>query len=76
MFNSLQSTDGYMELLLFTMCVLLNSRIALCVVHIPSTDNFIADALSHQLLTATASYLPGLQVHLFQPSHGMLGLPL
>ena len=65
MFNSLWSTDGYTELLLFTMHILLNSRIALCVFHIPGADNFVADALSHQLLTTAVSYLPGLQVHLF-----------
>ena len=76
MFNSLRSTDGYTELLLFTMCILLNSRIALHVFHIPGTDNFIADTLSHQLFTTAVSYLPGLQVHLFQPPRGTLGLPL
>ena len=76
MFNSLRSTDGYTELLLFAMRILLTSGIALHVFHIPSTDNFIADALSHQLLTTAASYLPGLQVHLFQPPCGALGLPL
>ena len=76
MFNSLQSTDGYTELLLFAMRILLNSGSALHVFHIPGTENFIADALSCQLLTTTVSYLPGLQVHLFQPSRGTLGLPL
>ena len=76
MFNSLRSTDGYTELFLFAMHILLNSRIALRVFHIPGTDNFVADALSRQLLATAASYLPGLQVHLFQPPHGVLGLPL
>ena len=76
MFNSLQSTDSYTKLLLFAMRILLNSGIALRVFHIPRADNFVADALSRQLLTTTASYLLGLQVYLFQPPCGMLGLPL
>ena len=58
------------------MRILLNSGIALHVFHIPSTDNLVADALSRQLLATTVSYLLGLQVHLFQPSPGALGLPL
>ena len=77
MFNSLRSTDSYTELLLFAMCILLTlTLITLCVFHIPGTDNFIADALSCQLLATAASYLLGLQVHLFQPPCSMLGLPL
>ena len=76
MFNSLQSTDGYTELLLFAMRILLNSGIALHVFHIPGTENFIADALSCQLLATIASYLLSLQVHLFQPPRGALGPPL
>ena len=75
-FNSLRSTDGYTKLLLLVMRILLNSGIALCIFHIPSTNNFVADALSHQSLATTASYLLGLQVHLFQPPRGTLGLPL
>ena len=71
MFNSLHMLARYNELLLFTMCLLIATKISLYVFHIPGADNFIADALSHHLITLMASMLPRLQVHLFQPLHSM-----
>jgi len=73
MFNSLSAQEGYNELLLFSVCILMSTNILLCIFHIPGADNVIADALSHHLLGSTAQLLPGLQIHHFQPPCIALG---
>jgi len=74
MFNSLHASEGYDELLLFMMQILISTKVSLHVFHIPGADNLVADTLSCHLLTTTASLLPGPKTHLFQPPRSMLGL--
>jgi len=73
MFNSLHAQEGYNKILLFTVCILMSSKISLHVFHIPGADNTVADALSHQLLETAVTLLPGLKIHHFQPPHNALG---
>src|SRR5882672_10125845 len=67
MFNTLHAHEGYNDILLFTIHILISSKISLCVFHIPSTDNIVADALSHHLLGTALTLSPGLNIHHFQP---------
>ena len=46
MFNSLKAQQGYNELLMLAVGLLIPSEISLCVFHIAGTENAIADALS------------------------------
>jgi len=74
MFNSLRAQEGYNDILLFVMWLLIEMKISLQVFHVPGTDNIMADALSHNLPGTASSLLPGLRIHLFQPPHEVLGL--
>ena len=44
MFNTLSTQEGYNDILLFTVCILISLNISLCVFHIPGHDNTVADA--------------------------------
>jgi len=72
-FNTLHALEGYNDILLFVMCILITTGISLRVFHVPSADNIIADALSRNLSSAAAASLPGLEIHLFEPPHEVLG---
>jgi len=73
MFNSLKAQDGYNDILLFVMRILITMGISLRIFHIPGVDNITADALSRNLLGAASSSLPSLNIHLFQPPREALG---
>jgi len=60
MFNSLCTQQGYNDILLFTVCMLISMKISLCVFHIWGADNSVANALSHQLLQTVINLLLGL----------------
>ena len=45
-FNMLSTKEGYNNILLFIVCILMSSKISLCMFHIPGPNNIIADALS------------------------------
>ena len=60
MFNTLSAQEGYNDILLFTVHILISSNISLHVFHIPGHDNMIADALSHHLPAAAVALLPEL----------------
>ena len=73
MFNMLSPQEGYNDIPLFTVRILISSNISLYVFHIPGHDNTIVDALSCHLPAAAIALLPRLRVHHFQPPHVMLG---
>jgi len=50
MFNSLHAQEGYNNILLFTVCILISMKISLHVFHIPGADNSVVDALSQSYL--------------------------
>jgi len=72
-FNSLRAQEGYNDILLFVMQLLIKTKISLRVFHIPGTDNITAYALSCNLPGTASSSLPGLRIHLFQPPYEVLG---
>jgi len=73
MFNTLNAQDGYKDILLFTVHILMTCNISLCMFHIPGTDNVIADALSRHLPGSAVRLSLDLQIHHFQPPRTMLG---
>jgi len=73
MFNSLQAQDGYNNILLFTVCILTSMSISLHVFHIPSSDNLVADTLSHHLPSTIMWLSLGLHINLFLPPCNALG---
>jgi len=73
MFNTLHALEGYNDILLFVMCILITTGISLRVFHVPGTDNIIADTLSRNLPLAAAASLPRLEIHLFEPPRKVLG---
>src|SRR5882724_6806699 len=74
MFNSLRAQEGYNDILLFVVQILISSKISLRVFHIPGTDNCIADALSRHLFNMALTLSPGLNIHHFQPPCDTMGL--
>ena len=73
MFNSLSAKEGYNELLLFVIRILITTNISLHIFHVPGADNVVADALSCNLPVVAAASLPGLQIHMFEPPHKAMG---
>jgi len=73
MFNSLRALNGYNNILLFSVRILLSTKISLRVFHVPGSDNLVADALSRHLPSTAIALSPGLQVNLFQPPRITLG---
>src|SRR5882724_4821579 len=73
MINSLSTQEGYNEILLFVMRILVTTKISLQVFHVPGADNVTADALSRNLPRVAVMSLPGLEIHLFEPPRGTLG---
>jgi len=73
MFNLLSMQEGYNEILLFMMQILITTKISLCIFHVPSADNVIADALSCNLPVVAEASLPSLQIHIFETPCSTLG---
>jgi len=46
MFNTLHAQDGYNDILLFIVCILISLKLSLCVFHLPGADNIVANAPS------------------------------
>jgi len=74
MFNSLRAQEGYNDILLFVVRILISSKISLRVFHIPGADNCVTDALSHHLFDMALTLSPGLNIHHFQPPRDAMGL--
>ena len=66
-FHSLSAEPNYMLLLLRAVEVMMDKEIEVRVVHIPGTENLIADVLSHQLFEVTLNHQPQLCISLFKP---------
>ena len=67
MFDSLRSREPYLDILLSACETLIAHKVDLRVWHIPGEQNIIADALSRQLFSVVAQYLPSLRISSFQP---------
>ena len=57
-FNSLHVQDGYNNIILFMVHILISMNISLFVFHIPTSDNSVIDALSHHLPSTTVALSP------------------
>jgi len=66
-FNSLKAEQGYNELLMHAVGLLIPSGISLCVFHIAGSENTVADALSRGLLDVAQCLHPRLVLQLFWP---------
>ncbi|KAF8580257.1 hypothetical protein K439DRAFT_1357494 [Ramaria rubella] len=74
MFHSLKAQDGYNDLLLFAVHLLLLSHISLRVTHISGSANTITDALSCMLFEVALSLHPNLAIRFFEPPWDVLGV--
>ena len=59
--------------MLYAVEVMMNQNVDVQVVHIPGSENLIADALSCSLFDTTLNHRPALQVSLFTPPQQQLG---
>ena len=66
-FNSFQALPAYNPLLKAAVSILVSGQHHLQVLHVPGTNNFVADALSRLHLTAVLSTIPNLKITPFQP---------
>ncbi|KIJ24645.1 hypothetical protein M422DRAFT_194440 [Sphaerobolus stellatus SS14] len=73
MFHSLRAKDGYNELLLLVVDLLMSNRISLRVCHVAGTYNSIADAISRGLFDLARQLAPTIQIGLFEPPRDALG---
>ena len=67
MFHSLSALPGYNDILLRAVGLLIPSSLSLRVLHIPGTENAVADALSRGLFNVALANHPGLVLRLFRP---------
>jgi hypothetical protein len=72
-FRSLHAKPCYNTILKPTVSLLLHHHVDLCVIHIPSEDNVIADALSHLQNSQALVTCPGLSISPFQPPQLTMG---
>jgi hypothetical protein len=75
-FHSLRSLPAYNDLLKFTVSLLIRHGMSLRVVHVPGTDNSVADALSRFENKRAVEACPGLSISTFQPPRVAMGQPL
>ena len=73
-FGSLSALPSYNSILISTVDVLLRTNIDLCVIHIPGTQNVIADALSQYHNELATKLVDGLTICTFQPPRNALGV--
>ncbi|KAJ3831742.1 hypothetical protein F5878DRAFT_501183, partial [Lentinula raphanica] len=66
-FNSLSALPLYNTILVRTVDILMEHHIDLRVIHIPGSDNTIADALSRSDFELARALQPGLDIQPFQP---------
>jgi hypothetical protein len=74
MFHSFKALDGYNNLLLFAVGILIHSHTSLHVFHVPRSENIVTDALSRSLLHIVEAHHPGLVIRLFQPPPEAMGV--
>ncbi|KAF5343376.1 hypothetical protein D9758_015628 [Tetrapyrgos nigripes] len=67
MFNSLHAKPDYNPLLITAMNTLLDNNLQLRVLHIPGSENVIADAISRSNFDIVASKHPESTLHIFSP---------
>jgi hypothetical protein len=72
-FNSLCASEAYNPILKSAIDVALKHGINFRVLHVPGSDNTIADALSRNNLDLAQSLVPGIQLEPFQPPRDALG---
>ncbi|KAF8586317.1 hypothetical protein K439DRAFT_1646329 [Ramaria rubella] len=73
MFHTLKALSGYNTLLLFSVRILMHSKISLRVAHVSGDSNIIADAISRLLFKLVSEHHPGLLIKSFQPPLDALG---
>ncbi|KIJ43077.1 hypothetical protein M422DRAFT_170302 [Sphaerobolus stellatus SS14] len=74
MFHSLRAGEGYNELLLFIVELLLTKRISLRVCHVAGINNPLADAISRGLFDVARQLVPSIRIGSFQPPQDALGV--
>ena len=72
-FHSLRCKPPYNDLLKFTVSLLLQHHISLCVVHILGVDNIMADSLSQFENARAYAACPGLKISRFEPPQLSMG---
>jgi hypothetical protein len=72
-FNSLRASETYNPILKSSIDIALTHAINFRVLHVPGTENVIADALSRNNLDLVRSRVPGIQIKKFQPPRNALG---
>ncbi|KAF9011034.1 hypothetical protein BDQ17DRAFT_1233545 [Cyathus striatus] len=74
LFNLLQAPHTCLNCMLkFSVDLLIQENIQLCVLHIAGEDNHVADALSHCQFNCAWKYNPSIFIDSFQPPHPVLG---
>ncbi|KIK64632.1 hypothetical protein GYMLUDRAFT_160541 [Collybiopsis luxurians FD-317 M1] len=72
-FDSLRALPQYNPLLTFAVDNLLSFDVDICVVHVNSEANTVADALSCRDFSRALLLAPGLHINFFSPPHEPLG---
>ncbi|KIJ50207.1 hypothetical protein M422DRAFT_98070, partial [Sphaerobolus stellatus SS14] len=67
MFHSLCEWEGYNELLLFVVELLMSKRISLRVCHVAGTNSSVADTISCRLFDVAQQLVPTIQIGFFEP---------
>ncbi|KAJ3738059.1 hypothetical protein EV360DRAFT_90880 [Lentinula raphanica] len=73
-FNSLSALPLYNPILIQTVDILIEHHIDLRVIHIPGSENAVADALSRSDFELAQSLQPGLSIQPFQPPRTVVTL--
>ncbi|KIK61188.1 hypothetical protein GYMLUDRAFT_166761 [Collybiopsis luxurians FD-317 M1] len=73
MFNSLSALPAYNPILMAAVDIMTEFHIDLRVIHIPGSENSVADALSRSQFALARSLRPGIRIQKFQPPHLPLG---
>ncbi|KIJ32236.1 hypothetical protein M422DRAFT_184860, partial [Sphaerobolus stellatus SS14] len=73
MFHSLRAKEGYNDLLLFVVELLMDRRISLRVCHVAGSNNPVADSLSCGLFDLTRQLVPYIHIGVFEPPRNVLG---
>ena len=73
-FHSLVANPNYVLLLFKAVEIMMDFGVDIRVVHIPSDENAIADALSCLLFQVASMLHPGLNISIFQPPRDELGV--
>ncbi|PBK81850.1 hypothetical protein ARMGADRAFT_947599, partial [Armillaria gallica] len=72
-FNSLRASPNYNPILKSAVDVMISHSIDLRVLHIPGSENDVADALSHSQFSRALDLVPRLIILPFKPPHDVLG---